>query len=245
MASAAEEAFAIPELLENILIHLPSDHRVSFDEFEETCQLFRLQRVNRSFRSTITASPALRQKMRLDICTPRSSNNAPYLEISPFLLNRYGLLSPSGYVEWEKSRNHHDLVFTLLLRVNMNDFHDLREQSSMLPSELPQPQPSWARTRCFSSPGSLRVDIEYFQDHGTSRQAFLYSLDEPDYTEHIRLESGVTVGELIRVLESSSGVVLEKTIRKTRLDAIGGRIRVALMALAVLVIAIGLGQLLY
>lgn len=59
-ASPAENVFALPELLEMILLQTYRDEPA---ELKVATQLFGLLRVNRTFHDTITRSPVLREQM--------------------------------------------------------------------------------------------------------------------------------------------------------------------------------------
>lgn len=58
--SPGERVFAIPELLEQILLRTSRDEPA---ELKVAAQLFGLLRVNRTFHDTITKSPVLREQM--------------------------------------------------------------------------------------------------------------------------------------------------------------------------------------
>lgn len=63
LAKKASAVFSIPELLEHILLLLPTPPRTTGHLDEPTTQLFMLQRVNSTFRATILGSKALRLQM--------------------------------------------------------------------------------------------------------------------------------------------------------------------------------------
>ena len=79
---AAHEVFAIPELLENILLHIrPSKPNQAIRGMSEEAQqplraLFVLRRVSRTFLSTIEGSPSLQVAMGLRQALPMSANVA-------------------------------------------------------------------------------------------------------------------------------------------------------------------------
>ena len=76
----ALKVFAIPELLEEILLYLPLR------------PLFAIQRVNKSFRDTIAASDRLKRKMFLAYHTSGISDPRPHAEdlINPLLRYHFG-----------------------------------------------------------------------------------------------------------------------------------------------------------
>ena len=94
MVSTAEQVFAIPELLEHILLYL--DDRGSYmTDPQHSRELFTLQRVSRSFNNTVRGSIRLKARMGLEYPLPevtmavRSSGL-----ITPYLKNKKLKLTP-------------------------------------------------------------------------------------------------------------------------------------------------------
>ena len=109
--NAAAKVFAIPELLEDILLHL------------DMKQLFSLQRVNSSFHGTIKKSSPLRQKMWLDTGVANGwTKNA----VNPLFLDKTdrGVLYPVLFVGGEClpviDPNTGDLFVDITVRVKFD-----------------------------------------------------------------------------------------------------------------------------
>ena len=94
MLSTAEQVFAIPELLEHILLYL--DERGSYVvDPQRSKELFTLQRVSRSFNNTVRGSIKLKAKMGLEYPLPENTMAVRSAGlISPYLKDEELKLSP-------------------------------------------------------------------------------------------------------------------------------------------------------
>ncbi|KAK4621895.1 hypothetical protein CLAFUW4_06840 [Fulvia fulva] len=93
--TACARVLAIPELLENILLHMG-------DTYSHPEQYFKLLRVSRDFKNTIEGSPKVRRLMFLSPC----KENRPY-EAVEWLMARLGTYGYMAYDE-ELMEHHHN-----------------------------------------------------------------------------------------------------------------------------------------
>lgn len=102
---SAEKVFAVPELLEQILLHLQPQERPAqlYADLDAVKELFAVERVSRSFLNTIEGSVGLRRRMGTSPSLPSAASTtlhrwdelnydfAPYLAWRPLLLAPFGL----------------------------------------------------------------------------------------------------------------------------------------------------------
>lgn len=182
---ASARVFAIPELLEHILIHIvqqqPDHHTQRFCLPTQMAQarsiksLYILQRVNRTFQSTISRSNTCRRAMFLEHAWSTNDYKS-LLQINPLI---FDLFPVKASVRWRVT-NKHELMcqYTLTSR----DLHTI-EDSPMVQELMPQPAPqqtigSWRRILLGNMPVKIEFNFNISDGRDYSRINRHYWLDE-------------------------------------------------------------------
>lgn len=210
MATAAQRFFAIPELLEQVLLEL-GGYADPLENPSNIIDLFALHRVNRSFAATIRNSQKLRWRMGLRDQLPRAQYHGSIENIALTCLRRgIFVMPPYEFMHTTRpypspSRPKHLLLafqvsadyFAEEYLGSLGYFGGLRGKNGRI---YCKPRQSWRQMRLTTDPIPIVVQINVYCPHKELRGS---PLSGPFCTEWVSFRpSEVTLGNLADFFEA-------------------------------------------
>lgn len=184
-STASARVFAVPELLEHILIRTLPERPSSTDRFSFPAQsaqatsirtLYILQRVSKTFSSTIQRSQTCRHAMHLEYAYPGDVHDKEFLQIKPLIFH---LCLIQASIRWRIAKKQHLLCQYTMRTQDLESFYDSPLVQELLFQLTWEPMiGSWQRILLSNMPVKLEFNFNISDGRDYSRGAWYHLLNE-------------------------------------------------------------------